>query len=393
MKFIAAAALLGIATSGAGRAQTLDAKRLIQVKDNGKWGVLDQHGAVVVPLEFDYVDIRSDGKISGLKDDREVYFDTAGRQIWNNLNKVGEPDINGYLTFRGENKLQGLIDTNGQNIVPALFGYINPFDSDKHYVAHYKGQAIVIDLQGKLLFNRRFFYISRQAKNGLAVAKPDLGSYGVIDGTGAWVIEPGRFQEIHDFGLDGLASAKFGGKWGLIDSTGRWVINPISEDFLWNDPFNDVGTKAVKVAGKWGFINRKGEFVVKPQFDRVRSPKMGVYAVEIEGREALINGRGQYLLRPKFTAMTDFDTEGLAAAWQGERSFIVNRKGQPVFGSRFERVGGFFGGGWAAAQLGGKWGAIDTRGNWILKPTYQCVSICFDQPPPPLETTEMPPDG
>lgn len=392
MKLIAALILAGMTISLSSASLAQDAKRLINVKSNGYWGVLDENGTVIVPLEYDSIYIRDDGIISATKGVNEVYIDADGNLIWKGMRQIGNADRNGYLSFEGPNKLMGLMDRGGRQLLPAIYGYVHPFDGALNYVVHLNGRAGVINLEGKRLFPQTFFSISRLAANGLAIAKPNRDSYGVIDRTGAWIIEPGRFEQIWEFGDDGLASAKLGGKWGFIDRAGSWVIKPISEDILWLQPFNAMGTTAVKIGGKWGFIDRKGAIVVKPQFDEINYPIKGNYLVKIDGRFAIVDGRGRYLLKMKFSNVSDFSAEGLAVAWRGDKSFIINRKGRSVFGNRFEQVGGFDGG-WAAAQSGGKWGAIDSRGRWIINPTYQCVSVCFDDPPPRIEIRELPQGG
>ena len=365
----------------------------IDVKSQGLWGVLDQRGNVIVPLQYDSVFVRDDGFISAIKDNDERYFNAHGQQIWIGLHSVGNEDSNGYFTFVGPTKLTGLMDRDGNQILPAMFGYINPFDHALNYVVHRRGRAFVINLQGEKIFSGDFFYISGVAKNGLAIAKPDLHSYGAVDRSGVWVIRPGEFDELWQFDDEGLAAAKLGGKWGLIDAKGHWIIKPISEDDFWIEPFNEVGTTAVKIGGKWGFINRRGFIVVKPVFDEIRRSHNGAYLVQIGGQGVLVDGRGHYLLRTKFSVLTEFDSEGFALAWQSDKSFLINRKGKPMFANRFEDIGIFDGRGWAPAKSGGKWGAIDTSGNWIVKPTFDCVSFCSNEPPPPLEMREIPPEG
>ena len=371
-----------VAIASAANARLPSAVELIDAKFGGKWGVLDKNGTQILPFQYDSILIGEDGLISAEQGESYSYFDANGTQVLAGFRNPGPVDRNGYRTVQGPNGRTGLIDGQSRQILPFAFGYISVFDDQQHYVVHYKGRAVVIDLKGKPLFPQTFFYVAKLGPNGLAIAKSDVNSFGVIDKTGAWVIEPGRFEWIADFSEDGLASAKIAGKSGFIDRTGKWIVPPLSEDILWLRPFDALGTTAAKVGSKWGFIDRKGKFVVTPKYDSVMLPHDGAYTVTIGEKKAIVDGKGHYILKPKFDNFTEFHSEGLAAAWIGKQSFIIDRNGKSVFGNRFERVGGFFGGGWAAAQSGGKWGAIDTKGNWILKPQYQCVSICFDDPPP-----------
>jgi len=387
--------ILAFALAAAGTAYAApESERLINVKSGDKWGVLDQSGRTILPIDFDFILIRDDNLISAKKDGASRYYDLDGKEVWSGYAYVSEPDRNGNRYVQVQNRKTGLVDRNGREILPAIFGYVTPFDNEGHYVVHYKGQAIVIGLDMKPIIQKTFFYVSTMAPNGLAVAKTDLRNYGAIDSSGNWVIAPGAFEEIHDFDKEGLAAAKSGGKWGFIDRTGQWVVKPISDDLIWLHPFNRLGTTPVKIGSKWGFIDRSGKVVVKPVFDQIGfwNEADGTYVAQINGNKGLIDGKGRFVLEPIYTNFTAFHEEGLAAAWQGTKSFVINRKGQSVFGEKFEQTGGFFGGGWAAARSGGKWGAIDTRGNWIIRPAYQCVSICFDGTAPPPVFTPAPLD-
>lgn len=361
-----------------------DPKSLIEAKTNGKWGVIDRRGRIIVPFDYDSTYISDSGIINATRDKKQTHFDANGQIIWPQYSYVSDPDRNGYRQVTDLNGLSGLVDSGGRVLLPTVFTYLAAFDGNKNYVLKSKGRAGVFSLDGKVIIPPTFFYISPLSKNGRAIAKIDRDHDGVIDEAGKWIVEPGRFEELWDYGDDGLGSAKKDGKWGFIDQAGEWVIPPIHEGVIWMGPFNKAGTTPVQIGGKWGLIDRSGKVVLAPTFDQIGFARNDSYVATIGEHQGLIDSKGRYILKPIYTSFTEFYSEGMAAAWIGKKSFVIDRSGRSVFGDRFENVGAFLGGGWAPAQLNGKWGAIETRGNWLVKPAYDCVSICFDDPPPTI---------
>lgn len=366
------------------------AERFIQAKLGGKWGMLDQSGKTVLPFIYDFINVDDSGDISLEINKLNGKADARGRIfIPVSYQSVGTFHADGYATASSGGRY-GLIDRNNQWVLPAVFSSIDRFDNGILYAARYKGKFGVLSLTDKKwVVAPTFFYIGPLAKNGLAPAKTDQTHAGFINREGIWTIPAGQFDELWEFGDDGLAAAKLDKKWGFIDSSGKWVIKPISEDIIWPNNFNSKGLTFVKIGKYYRLINRSGEFVGSQLYDEVRYFKGGFAQVSIRGKWGLVNEEGKMVLAPTFEAFTDFNQEDLAAAFEGKKTWIIDRKGRRQFGTKFDRVGGFFGGGWAAASVGGRWGAIDVRGNWLIPPKYDCVSICFDDPPPVITVSPM----
>jgi len=375
-------------------AADLPAKRFIQAKRDGKWGMLDQSGRTILPFIYDFIDVDESGDISLQIGERYGKADARGQIfIPVSYQYLGPFQADGYATATSAG-FTGLIDRHNQWAIPPGASWIERFDDGSLYAAQYKGKFGVLSLtEKKWVIPTVFSYIGGLARNGLALAKNDQGGAGFIDRDGRWMIPPGKFDDLQKFGDDDLAPAKMNGKWGFINANGEWAINPISDDIIWPEPFNDKGTTFVKVSGKYRLIDRAGQFVGSTAYDDTHPFKDGFAQVQVAGKWGLIDEQGEMVIAPSFESFTDFDRENLAAAFEGKKSWIIDRNGRRQFGTKFDRVGGFFGGGWAAASAGGKWGAIDTRGQWLVAPKYDCVRICFDGPPiivvaPPAMSSE-----
>lgn len=389
--FAMAAALVGASPSVAA---DLPAKRFIQAKLEGKWGLLDQSGKTILPFIYDLIDVDESGDISLQIGGLYGKADAQGQIIIPvSYEYLGPFEQDGYAVARSAG-FDGLIDRQNQWALPPGASWIGRFGDGMLYSAQSDGKSGVLSLaEKKWVIPPVFSYIGALARNGLALAKNDQGSAGFIDRDGHWVIPPGKFDDLEKFGNDGLAPAKMNGKWGFINANGEWAINPISEDIIWPQPFNGKGTTFVKVGGKYRLIDRAGQFVGSTSYDDMHLFRDGFAQVKVAGKWGLIDEQGKMAIAPSFESFTDFDSENLAAAFEGKKSWIIDRNGRRQFGTKFDRVGGFFGGGWSPASVGGKWGAIDTRGKWLVAPKYDCVRICLDGAPiivvaPPAMSSE-----
>jgi len=93
--------------------------------------------------------------------------------------------------------------------------------------------------------------------------KAKARTMGFIDVDGNEVVGE-RYEAVRPFS-DGLAWVKVDGKWGAIDRHNAMVIEP---RFVWTEGFSD-GLAPVRESkrGRVGYIDKNGEWVIQPQFD------------------------------------------------------------------------------------------------------------------------------
>ena len=195
----------------------------------------------------------------------------------------------------------------------------------------------------------------------------------------------------------------------------------LQQDNPQNDALFNYGLACVKVGDKWGFINEKGEMVIEPQFDRQGKFYQGVFAVNQDGKYGFIDTTGQWVLEPMEGGATYF-TEGYCVIRlfekdaQGEivsaRMALLDDNGEicmelpegaqcwPVRDGMlpvrtqdslalytpqgeivFEEMGAclfegdeatyeVFYDGLMTVEKDGKWGAINTKGEWVIQPQF-----------------------
>ena len=210
-------------------------------------------------------------------------------------------------------------------------------------------------------------------------------------------------------------------------STGNTTVVENKLDLQEENPLTDAlfnyGLTAVLVDEKWGFINMQGEMVVEPQFDNPGKFYQGLYAVNKDGKYWFINTKGEAVTDPLpgtagfFTenycvvrkydldeggnpvnfrsAFIDADgkicfetpektvcwpvRDGMSIARSDHNSIVVyTPQGETLFeienSSVFngdEATNKVFYEGLLCLEQNDKWGAVNTKGEWVIEPQYE----------------------
>ena len=197
----------------------------------------------------------------------------------------------------------------------------------------------------------------------------------------------------------------------------------LQEENPLTDALFNYGLTAVLVGEKWGFINMQGEMVIEPQFDSPGKFYQGLYAVNKDGKYWFINTKGETVTEPApgaamfFTenycvvrkydldeegnpvnfrsafinadGKTCFETpektvcwpvrDGMSIARSNHNSIIVyTPQGETLFeienSSVFngdESTNKVFYEGLLCLEQNDKWGAVNTKGEWVIQPQYE----------------------
>ncbi|MDH3674622.1 MAG: WG repeat-containing protein [Anaerolineae bacterium] len=236
-----------------------------------------------------------------------------------------------------------------------------------------------------------------QAEPGLYPYSADGLTYGYVDETGEWVIEP-KFDFAADF-VEDLAVMEQGGEYGYIDTGGNVVVEPqydFAADFAFGlapvvvdgefgyidqtgqpviEPqFNDAyaftaeGLAAVRPDQSYGYIDRTGQFVIEPQFESAASFSEDLAAVTADGNYGFIDSTGQFVIEPQFDFASTF-SEGLAAVLVDGRVGFIDQSGEIVIEPAYDYAQDFSEG-LAAVSVDGLTGYIDPAGQIVIEPQF-----------------------
>ena len=252
------------------------------VKKNGKWGLIDSKGNLVIPCEKDMIyDVNHEramvfsGTLSSYGSPEKGYYsfiDMKNNTIsegWENAHGYSD----GYAPVMKDGKW-GFIDTEGNLVIPCEWDYCQSFSNG--YVSVFRGELTDYNY-------------------------PDRGVYSFIDAEGNVLSEGWEDAGIFS---DGFAYVKENGKYGYIDVEGNLVI-PCTWDDAYN--FNDgVGVvfsggltkygSADAEKGTFYMLDVQGNTLGEIVCDAYPSFYDGYAWVEQKGIHGLINPQGETVL-------------------------------------------------------------------------------------------------
>lgn len=301
--------------------------------DNGKWGITDNHGKVLIEPEYD--DIHrfwkfSEGLIPVKTGEKWGYIDRTGKTTIPARYDEAEPFYDSVAEV-GISGKRGYIDKSGNVVIPLKYEYVWGFNDGLLRVTCFGGAEGIIDRNNREIFMSSDYSVN-DFKNGFArIRNIESGLWGFIDRNGRIAVKP-AYDYASDF-QDGLAEVTLNDKEGYIDESGKVVITPQYESA---GPFSD-GLAVVKTNGKYGAINSKGEFVI-----------------------------------PAVHEFFYGFSEGLAGTRTGEKYGFIDKEGNIVIASDFDDVSRFSEG-LAAVKINGKWGYINTEGRLVIPARFDAA--------------------
>ena len=243
---------------------------LVWVKNSFWEGVLNIKGEVVLPVQYDRVNLNPIGSITVFKGVNNRFYH-------------GLTDTTSVKPF-SEDGSWFMLSSNGDTLVnEGAFDFIKTYSQGKAEVS-VNGKWGYIDETGKIIIAPTYDK-AKKFKNGLAVVSLK-DQYGVINAAGEVVIEL-KYENLQPF-LRNFAIAKINNKYGTIDKQGKVVI-PFDYDGIRNSKYNNY---VVKIGSEMGILNEIGEEYIPVVYSNViehfvgaggdvlvkRANKLGIYS-------------------------------------------------------------------------------------------------------------------
>ncbi len=282
------------------------------VANKGKYGIINEYGELLLPLEFDFIEQPSFyGSYAkyfvATKGDTVLLFDE-------NIKIIPTADIASYLDREAslivsnrENK-KGRIDYTGKQTIPflydTLYKYNLPGYTTPGYIAKKDGSYGSISDHNEIIqaFKYKYIYV---IKDNLAYVNKK-NKVGVFDKAGNLTI-PFEYDGIYDTYYDysdykslfpnakRIYIVEKNGKIGTIDDKNNIII-PIIYDGL--SDWVEYGPDAhfAKKDGKYGIISYKGEIIIPIEYDYVGIPQNEIIRVRKNGKYGVISWENKVIL-------------------------------------------------------------------------------------------------
>lgn len=124
----------------------------------------------------------------------------------------------------------------------------------------------------------------------------------------------------------------------------------------------------------------KWEYSINCQFSHLETTADGLArAANNMNMWGFVNSKGEWIIKPVFVSCTNFDKNNLSKVsvnvrGVGIRYGFINRYGKMVIPAQYLSLSGFHGGYAVAQDRNGKFGVIDLKGTWVIKPTFDELS-------------------
>ncbi len=224
---------------------------LYRVMLDGKMGVVDKEGSVLVPVDFNQVwNLDDKGFFRVLKSGKAGIYHQSGNvivppeydQIWSFNNGWAKVMLNGKL---------GYFNQEGQAVVPCIYQQIWNFEEGRARVLK-GGNVGYINESGTEIIPCEYQQIWSFENGRARVLKS--GKVGYIDEAGNEVVPP-MYTHIWSF-EDGKAKALLDGKMVWIDENGQILDLPVEqelgEQYIENENRNTQKEKNIIIEDEWG---------------------------------------------------------------------------------------------------------------------------------------------
>ncbi|WP_455004293.1 WG repeat-containing protein [Capnocytophaga gingivalis] len=278
------------------------------VKKNGKYGVVSEKGAVILPLKYSNINSNKNGYTVKLNE-KAGLFNSEGKEIipisyhWVYTGKI---DDNIPIVAELNDNNAGYINTKNEWVISPTYQYAFAFrqgvarvKKGRNYMyINLKGEPVIQDFDNYVIQNFDN-YVIEPSDNTYIVGVRKECKYMVYDLNGNLLDTYDGF--INNWSGNAIFGVKKGGKWGYIDGYGK-VIVPFEYEEVNN--FSE-GLASVRKDGKWGYINPKNEIVIPIEFTNkeVGFFKNGGAEYYTDRGAGLINLKGEIIAEPKYDSI------------------------------------------------------------------------------------------
>lgn len=267
----------------------------------------------------------------------------------------------------------GVIDSEFNIIIPALYDYIWPFFNN-HAVIKLGNKYGVINSEGKEIFPALYDKIELKPHGIVQIEVNEQLGYKNIAGED--ILPLGKYYDYRWATYEGFFAILYHGKYGFIGENGT-VIAPIYDDVR---AFSN-GFAEVLLNGNWYCIDKQGTLYDinsieshqlsehNQPYDKIDLFSEGLAAVCKNEQWGYIDENGKIVIKLQYDACENF-SEGLAVVCKNDRFGCINKEGKTVIDFIYSYMSGFNCGGAGVALakfFNVQKGFIDYRGGWIVK--------------------------
>ncbi|MBX9850876.1 MAG: WG repeat-containing protein, partial [Cytophagaceae bacterium] len=374
-------------------------KNKIIVQKDGKWGIINDKGEVLLPCNYRGIQTSSERKYYVWKLTSWTVKNNNNEIIANlqfdSLRYIGE----GLYRFSMIGK-KGIVDAKGNIIVGTAYEEISNYryglskvKKDNYGVINSQAKVIIPFEYDDVLIDELFIRVKTIAhtENGLQE------KWGLYDHKGNILIKP-KYAKLNSYSEGLIAAQREDGTWGYIDENGNTEIifrYSFVENFEKGVAKVSIPYSVIK-KDLYAIIDKKGEYVISPgdydfykvgliKIDKGKAsmviPKEKYSAYEsvnnkyirvfLNDKSGIIDADGREIIPPVYDKVSNPSEQGIFIVEKDFKYGIIDNNGTIIFklSNRYERIFGFKGG-FSKILLRGKYGFIDKHGDIYISAQY-----------------------
>ena len=295
------------------------ALKYLPVYTNGKWGVINSSGDIIIEPTYDETIVIPDNTKAVFICTYDVNY-TDGTYKTKVINEKNEEIITGYETVeaienfdKGHNmwyeadvlKVKkdgkyGLVDFKGKNLVECEYTEIVSLRGTRNSLLTTKdGKKGIIDNTGAVLVDNEYKNVqavSDKYENGYIVQAKN-GKYGVMNWNKTVAVDT-KYEQVKPLYANGnYYVVKQNGKWKVVDTVGGNYLAGKYDDIISIDDDYAI----VKKGTKYGVVSiLDGEVVVPISYDGITFSTQDKYIVKKNGKYGVIDRENTELIETKY---------------------------------------------------------------------------------------------
>jgi len=276
------------------------------IANNGKYGIIDTLGRVVLPLKYDFIEHPSE-----YSNESELFAVHNGKDIQlldKRANPITEFNIKElewdryktnesyqrYFVLTNSSGMAGTVSDKGVTEIPFDYQKIEPFDGRSATFAKRDGKFGLINYLGQVQYPFEFEEVISGSYSDYFIATKS-GNYGMIDKNGKQILSF-SYETITPtfYGKNESFIVKKNGLFGIIDASEKIII-PIEYEEISN--WVEYGPKEhfITKNKKKGLISRDGIIVIPPEYDEILVDNSTLIKVEKNGLFGTLNWKNEII--------------------------------------------------------------------------------------------------
>ena len=341
---------------------------ILKYVSNGKYGLIDFNGKLVLSPEYDNI-----YSLQGIeksivieKEGKKGIVNSIGEIIvepnYNDISSLTQEYSNGYIV-KGDNEKYGIITPDKKQVLEIKYDSIDHVYGNNMYVVTEEGNHKIINNAGETVLEEGFENIKSIDGDKIVVQKD--GKYGIVDKTGNELV-PAEYEDLR-YCFENSYIAKKDSKFGIIgiDNSVKAEFKYLSMDYVSSGNFIEADNENYSTE----IIDKNFKVVLSDVIITEINDEKGFFRVRINNSYKYYN----FNLEEK-KAQDVLPTRTLFLVKENGKYGYENNKGERIVDCIYDDAMEQNEYGYCAVKQGNKWGVLKSDGNVLLAPSIDMSS-------------------